>query len=565
MESSSSLNYYFRKSPVIRTLFWISLAVIFTLGSLLFGIHVKTKPVISSITPPVGSPGDLIIISGKDFGNSRETSYVEFGGSKLTSSSYISWTNTEIKVVLPANVQDGLVVVETKNARSKPAFFANTTAAPIAITQNPQTTMPLITSITPEKITPGTLITISGVNFGNIRDNSKVYFSVNREKSIKDDSNSNSNTDLSFIAASEDDEDYEYWSDNEIRLYVPDGAVSGNIFVNTARGQSAMRHVSLENKTGTKSFINPKTYVIQIAVDIDDTAGDKDSQIILRCPRPYASSSQPVVELTECSPEPVIYDFQHTIIHQTSGARGSGKAKFKQNFAVTTYETRTEISAAYINSQSVTNKNLISKATRADECVPSSDEDLKALAKKIAGSEKSPYNIAVLTYNYMLKNYVILNDVRKGSISPLDLIRTSKGDAYDFAIIFTALLRANGVPCMPCSGALVETDLKTRNHWWSEFYIAGLGWIPVDIALGAGLEYQPWSKDIDPSQFYFGNLDGQHILFNKGWSEFKPSSPNNKTVSRPRSYSLQSIWEEANGKTIKYSSFWSNPVVIGVY
>lgn len=565
MESSSSLNYYFRKSPVIRTLFWLSLAAVFALGSLLFSLHIKTRPVIYSITPPVGSPGDLIIIRGKDFGNSRETSYVKFGDSKLTSSSYILWSDTEIKVVLPANVQDGLVVVETKNSRSKPAFFANTTAAPVAVTQNPQTTMPLITSLTPEHFSPGTLLTISGVNFGNTRDNSKVYFSVNREKSIKEDSAASQGTELSYIACSEDDEDYVYWSDNEIRIYVPDGAVSGNIFVNTAKGQSAMRHVTVDNKSGTKSFISPKTYVIQVAVDIDDTAGDKESQIILRCPKPYTSSSQPVVELTECSPEPVIYDFQHTIIHQTSGARGNGKAKFKQNFAVTTYETRTEISAAYINSQYVTNKNLISKATRSDECVPASDEDIRALAKKIAGTETNPYNIAVLTYNYMLKNFVILNDVRKGNISPVDLVRTKKGDAYDFAITFTALLRANRVPCNPCSGVLVKTDLKTINHWWSEFYIAGLGWIPVDIALGAGLEYQPWLKDIEPSLFYFGNLDGQHILFNRGWSEFKPSSPNNKTVSRPRSYSLQSIWEEANGKTIKYSSFWSNPAVIGVY
>lgn len=565
MESSSSVNYFFRKSPVIRTLSWIAVACVFALGSLLFGIHIKSKPVITSINPPVGSPGDLIIITGKDFGNTRETSYVEFGGSKLTSSSYISWTDTEIKVVLPANVRDGLVIIETKNARSKPAFFANATAAPVAVTQNPQTTMPLITSITPDRFAPGTLVTISGVNFGNTRENSKVFFSINREKSAKDDSTPAPAEDLSFVAASEYDLDYEYWSDNEIRLYVPDAAVSGNIFVTTTKGQSPMRKVQIDGKCGTKSFISPKTYVIQVEVDIDDTAGDKDSQIILRCPRPFTSSSQPVVEMTECTPEPIIYDFQHTIIHQTSGARGSGKSKFKQNFAVTTYETRTEISPAHINSQAVLNKNLIAMATKADECVPSSNEDLVALAKTITKGEKNPYNIAVLTYNYMLKNFVILNDVRRGSISPLDVIRTKNGDAYDFAITFTALLRASGVPALPCSGVLVETDLKTRNHWWSEFYVAGLGWIPVDIALGAGLDYQTWNKEVEPSQFYFGNLDGQHILFNRGWNEFKPSAPNNKTVSRPRSYSLQSIWEEANGKSIKYSSYWSNPTVIGVY
>lgn len=542
------------------------LALLFMLGSLLFGLHINQKPVIDSINPPVGSPGDLIIISGKGFGNTRETNYVEFGGSKLTSSSYISWTDTEIKVVLPANVKDGLVVVETKNNRSKPAFFANATAAPVAVTQNPQTTVPIITSLSPEKISVGTLVTIYGVNFGNSKDNSKVFFSVNREKPINEENlASKTQEDFAFTEANLDDFDYEYWSDNEIRLYVPDGAVSGDIFVSTSKGKSPMRHIEINNKSGTKSFISPKTYVIQVAVDIDDTAGDKDSQIILRCPRPFTSPAQPVVVVSECTPEPIIYDFQHTMIHQTSGARGSGKTKFKQNFAITTYDTRTEIFPSAINSSAQMNKKLKAAATRADSCIPSDDEELVKTARSIAKNEKNPYVIAALTYNYMLKEFVILQDVRKGNISPLDLLRTKRGDAYDFAVIFTALLRANGIAALTDSGILVETDLKTRPHWWSEFYVPGFGWIPVDIAIAAGLDYHPWQKDIVPHQFYFGNLDGQHILFSRGWNEFKPSAPNNKTVSRPRSYSLQSIWEEASGKTIKYSSYWSNPTVIGVY
>ncbi len=566
MGSTSTLTYYFRKSPFIRTMCYLVLALIFVLGSLLFSLHVNKKPEIYSINPPVGSPGDLIIIKGKGFGNTRETNFVEFGGARLTSSSYIAWSDTEIKVVLPANIKDGLVVVETKNNRSKPAFFANVTAAPVKVAENLQSITPVITGIMPERIAPGTLVTISGVNFGGTRGSSKVLFSVNREKPLNDDKfGSKTQDDLSFTQASEDDFDYEYWSDNEIKLYVPDGAVTGDVFVVTSKGQSALRHIEISKKAGLKSYISPKTYVIQVAADIDDTNGDKDSQIILRCPRPFISTSQPSVVLSECTPEPIILNFQHTIIHQTSGARNSGKAKFIQNFAVTTYDTRTEIYANGINPSSPINKNLKNNAIKADSCVPCDDEEVIKLARSIAKTEKNPYIIASLTWNYMLKEYVILQEVRKGNISPLDLLRTKRGDAYDFAVIFTALLRANGIPCLIDSGILVETDLKTRPHWWAEFYIPEFGWVPADIALAAGLEYQPWQKDIEPYQFYFGNLDGQHILFSRGLNDFKPSAPNNRTISRPRSYSLQSIWEEASGKTIKYSSYWSNPTVIGVY
>ena len=165
----------------------------------------------------------------------------------------------------------------------------------------------------------------------------------------------------------------------------------------------------------------------------------------------------------------------------------------------------------------------------------------------------------------MVKEFVVLKDVRKGNISPVDLIRTKKGDAYDFAIIYTALLRSCGISALPDSGIIVGSDLKALNHWWSEFYLPGFGWIPVDPALGAGLEYHSWQKGIEPEIYYFGNLDSQHILFSRGWNEIKPTAPNNKSVQRPRSYSLQSIWEEASGEKIKYSSYWADPIIIGVY
>ena len=557
MNQEKTSTYLVRKSPVIRTLLWISLAVIFTVVSLILGLRVKEKPVIYSLNPPIGSPGDLVIITGKDFGNIRDTNYVEFGGYKLTSSSYISWSNTEIKVVLPANVQEGLVVVGTKNARSKPAFFANTTAAPVAVTSNSITTTPVITIVSPEKIYPGTLLTISGSNFGPTRERSKVYFSSEREAT--------QDNDFSYISASEDDFDYEYWSDGEIHVRVPDGASSGNFYVETSKGKSPARKIEIDERAGKKSFISPKTYVVQIYADVEDSSGDKDSSIILRCPRPFVTASQPSVQLTECTPEPVINDFQHTIIQQVSGKSSFGKKRFKSDFAITVYETRTQVYASRLNPVSTVAENLRAIATKEDNLVPSGDPDIIALSKKITKGESNHYNMAALIYNYMLNNYVILNDVRKGNISPLDLIRTKKGDAYDFAVIYTALLRACGIPSYTDSGILVETDLKTQDHWWSEFYLAGFGWIPVDPALGAGLKYSPWQKDIQPETYYFGNLDAQHIVFSRGWNEIKPSVPNSKIVQKPRSYALQDIWEEASGEKIKYSSYWANPIVIGVY
>lgn len=573
MNSSSAFNYFFRKSPLLRALLWILFAVLFTVISLFVSKKLKILPEIKELKPPIGSPGDIVVINGHGFGNSKDSGYVDFGGSTLTASSYILWSDEQIKIVLPPDVQDGLVTVKTKNGRSNPAFFANKNAAPVAIMPDKASILPTVTSFSPETPVVGGEFIIYGMNFGTIRDKSQVFFSIQRGETrtqrnesensgIREENKEN----LRFIPCNEDDFDYEYWSDNEIRVRIPDGAVAGEAYIQTAKGKSPEVFVKITGKAGVKAFISPKTYLIQTAVDIDDTANDKDSSIILRCPRPYITAAQPLVQLTNSKYEPVIENYQHSTIYQVRKDNAKEEKKcFSEDFMIYVYEMRTEISAAKLGKRDGINPELYEYATRADECVPSDDEAVHDLLKKIIGNEKNAYNIAALTYNYMVENFTVLNDVRRGKISSLDLIKTKTGDAYDFAIIFTALLRAAGIPALPDSGILVDADMKAQNHWWCEFYLSEFGWVPADPALGAGLDYQTWRKDTDVKKYYFGNLDAQHILFSRGWNEIKPSSPQNKTVTRRRTFALQGIWEEALGKNIKYGSYWADPVVLGVY
>ena len=571
MNSSSTFNYFFRKSPLLRTLLWILFAALFTFISLFISKKLKSLPEIKELTPPVGSPGDIVIINGHGFGNSKDSSCVDFGGNNLTASSYILWSDEQIKIVLPPDFQDGLVSVKTKNGRSNPAFFANANAAPVAVMPDKSSILPVITSFSPESPVIGGEFIIYGTNFGTIRDKSQVFFSIQRgenrlQRNENDNSGIESKENLRFIPCNEDDFDYEYWSDNEIRVRIPDGAVAGEAYVQTAKGKSPEIFVNVSGKAGVKAFILPKTYLIQTAVDIDDASTDKDSSIILRCPYPYVTAAQPLVQLTNSKYEPVIENYQHSTIYQVRKDNvKEEKKRFSEDFMIYVYETRTELSAAKLGKREGINTELYEYATRADECVPSDDEAVHDLLKKIIGNEKNAYNIAALVYNYMTENFTVRGDIRRGKISPIDLIDKKHGDAYDFAMIFTALLRAAGIPALPDSGILIGADMKAQNHWWCEFYLSEFGWVPADPALGAGLDYQLWRKDTDVRKYYFGNLDAQHILFSRGWNEIKPSSPQNKTVTRQRTFALQEIWEEALGTNIKYSSYWADPVVLGVY
>jgi len=569
VDSSGKFSYSLRKYPVVRVL-----SVVFIISLILGAIYLvsfrtKLVPEITSVVPPVGSPGDLVVINGDNFGSVRDMSYVEIAGSKLTASSYISWSNNCIKIVLPANVQDGLLVVGTKEMRSKPALFANEVEIPVPVPAVQQVTKPVITLLSSDKLSIGELLVISGNNFGDSKNQSKVLFTMDCNNKISEADYKNiALLTENMIPASEDDFDYVSWSNTEISVRVPDGASSGVVIVDTGREKSDPKEFSVNTEAGRKEYLNKKIYLVEYTADIADVVTKDISTITLRCPVPFSSPAQPQVEITDVVPEPILVNYQNNLIHQITKSRNNTpKSIFKQNFVLPVFEVRANINVAKIGNYKNTEKNLLSGALKADSLIPCDDKAVKELCDKIIGKEKNPWSKAKLIYDYMCENLSVVSKVRKGDSDPLDLIKKGSGDAYDFAVIYTALLRAAEIPSYTDSGVLVNQDLQTQTHWWCEFYIDKVGWIPCDPALGAGLEYKQWTDSdvVDAKSFYFGNMDSHHIMFSRGWSQLKPFSADSKIVQQPRSFALQSIWEEANKDTAKYSSYWSVPVVKGVY
>ncbi|MBR1638867.1 MAG: IPT/TIG domain-containing protein [Treponema sp.] len=552
---------------------WITGIIVLALvvcAVFLFTLKTKVVPEIYSIVPPVGSPGDLVSINGKNFGNERDMSYVEIAGTKLTASSYISWSDTCIRFVLPDSVQDGLVIVGTRESRSAPALFANETDIPVPVVNNDalSATKPVITYLSAEKVSVGDVLVIQGDNFGDTRNQSKVYFTVNYNNKI--DSSDLTNIALlseNMVSAREDDYDYVSWSNTEIKVHVPDGAHSGVVIVDNRKEKSEAKLITVNQDAGIKKYLNKKIYLLQYSADIADVMVSDISSITLRCPLPYINPSQPSYELTEVTPAPILMNYQNNLIHQvTKNKSYTPKTVFSQTFVLPVYEVQTEVKAEKLSGKT-SERNMYSIAMRSDALVPSDDEDVVALAAQIVGKEKNVYRKARLIYDYMCDNFQIQEKLRKNDAPVLDLLKYKKGDAYDFAVIYTALLRAAGIPAMTNAGILVCQDLMTQSHWWSEFYVEKIGWIPVDPAIGAGLKYRKWSEGgiLDERNYYFGNLDSHHITFSHGWNQLKPFSLDNKIVQQPRSFALQSIWEEASESTVKYSSYWSIPVVKGVY
>ncbi|MDE6350777.1 MAG: IPT/TIG domain-containing protein, partial [Treponemataceae bacterium] len=470
------------------------------------------------------------------------------------------------------NVQDGLVIVATKNGRSKPGFFANEAGIPVAVPPDTQTSLPVITAITPQAGSYGTLMTIRGTNFGTVRGNGAVFFSANRDDASQATFTSGVGTDSldefnpQFIPASENNYDYEYWSDGEIRVRIPDGAADGPVFVRTEKGASNALKAEIRLPAGTKSYTGKRTYVLQMTEDIEDVDSKNTTSVTLREPRPLVSAAQPMADLTECKPAPVIANYKNTIIHQVELARAANrKVKFSQQFVVAVYTVQTDVNAKKVRPFSEKSRVLYRATTQPDSLIQSNDKAVAAKAKEIVGKETNPYLQAKLVYDYMLDAYDFPSRLSRENESALDLLRKERGDAYDFAVLYTTLVRALGIPCLPVSGILVDADLHVQPHWWSEFYIEQFGWIPVDVALAKGLDYKAFKPLDDARAFYFGNLDSQHIAFSRGWNEVKPALVNSEIVRRAKSYAFQSIWEESSEGNVNYSTLWNDPVVLGIY
>ena len=163
MSLRKQFSLLFRASPLFRTVLWIIAIVLFVTVTRIASYRAKKMPVLVSINPQIGAPGDIMVITGNNFGNSRGSSFVEIGGSKLTSSCYLDWNDSEIKVIIPSNVQDGLVFVST-NEKSNQLFFANENDIPSPVRPDPKKSIPIISALSKNAASVGEVISIEGSN-----------------------------------------------------------------------------------------------------------------------------------------------------------------------------------------------------------------------------------------------------------------------------------------------------------------------------------------------------------------------------------------------------------------
>src|SRR5439155_24333240 len=151
---------------------------------------VLATPSITSLAPTSGAVGASVTITGTNFGATQGTSTVTFNGTATTPT---SWSPTSIAAPVPTGATTGNVVVTVGGVASNGASF---TVLPA----------PIITSLTPVRGAVGTLVTVTGANFGATQGTSSAAF------------NGTVGTPST-------------WSSTTIAVAVPNGASTGSLVV----------------------------------------------------------------------------------------------------------------------------------------------------------------------------------------------------------------------------------------------------------------------------------------------------------------------------------------------
>ena len=523
-----------------------------------FSCKVKA-PIITSIDPKIGRMGEVITITGSDFGASREESYVTIAGISPTNSSYHLWQDNLIMIRVPESGESGLVYAHVRGKKSNGVLFSNSASVPRPVEGEELGFEPKIVSVNPQTGAPGTLITITGNNFGGSRENGGVFFSWDYESPSYN--NPFVVREPEFIEVSETEMGYESWNVREIRVRLPDGAVSGNIEVRTNHGRSRPVFFDVSGKPGYKNFRDKRSYTVNYSVDIRVLEATRPNTLYLWIPKPVCSPSQRNVSLITRSTDPFVENHRGVSLFKLDNLGSGANQSINLSFRVDVYAVETEVRNTSVRQETTP---LRTAYIQSSALIPGDNQQIRTRVNSVVGREQNPYIKARLLYDWIINNIKIEENIPAAE-SIVAALEQKEADPYTAALLYATMLRATGVPCVPVAGVLIDRSRQTFCHYWTEFWIDGFGWIPADPAMGAGAVPKSFITREDFASYYFGNMDNQRIAFSRGELVLSQMESRGRLVSYAQAYSLQNIWEEASGGLESYSSLWGDIIISGIY
>jgi len=232
-------------------------------------------------------------------------------------------------------------------------------------------------------------------------------------------------------------------------------------------------------------------------------------------PLPWRDEHQKISDLVIHSPGAgqTTFDpeYGNSIFHATRGAQGGKPLEVKIRFVAERKEVRYEDLTKLPAIPPDPPKNL-DRYLKGDRLAPI-DGAIKSLAARVIKDSKTDLERARAAFDYVVQTMAFTKSgdgVGSGVLGRT--LETKQGNSLDMSGAFVGLARASGVPARVVLGFKVPSEFTqgalTGYHAWAEFYLKGLGWVPVDPADA--------STTRGVKDAYFGRLDANRLQMSVG-------------------------------------------------
>jgi transglutaminase-like putative cysteine protease len=244
-------------------------------------------------------------------------------------------------------------------------------------------------------------------------------------------------------------------------------------------------------------------------------------------------------------PEPVLHDAQQEVAADAGGARDAGvritsavayesqvEPEYGNRFLVF-HPTKEQVASGFDASMQFiatrreyavlrdgrlvaasgppADAKMLQRYAAPDKLVPIDGVIARLAAEQTAGATTTMEK-ARRIYGYVVKMRYDKSGEGWGRGDAVWACDTQRGNCTDFHSLFIGMMRAEGIPARFEIGFPLPEGQSAGAipgyHCWAEFYLAGMGWIPVDASEA--------SKNPAKKEYFFGALDVNRVQFTYG-------------------------------------------------
>lgn len=465
----------------------------------------RRPPLVTELDPHHASPGETVSVVGRNFGREGR---LEIDGIAFEHGAIRSWSDNLIVFVMPRDVRSGPVRVRTEYGTSNPLFLTNQLDLPRL--ESPQRI--LVRTVSPHEARPGTVVTVRGENFGPrpARSSMGIVYPEREER----------------ISVSTDSWWITRWTNRELLLVIPPELPPGRAYLEID-GLVVGTDLTILPPTATVRIEDGETLVFQQSLRVRLPRDEGSPNVRGLLPRLPELPAQPVVQLLDERGERTGKTTPSSWVYRpVAEQRPEESGDEEEDNPFVTYEieradqVRRHSLRWEIDSVAPVETLLREDFRRAFQLFLTDRDGVPVFSPRVDEIRRSSINlrntplvIARLIHREVQRR---LEPDAEGTTDLEAALQGEGASARVYADLAAALLRISGLPARRHFGVLLADDNSTRDHVWLEVFLPGVGWIPMDPAIGDGMYGDDFGRLLsfygdNPGESTLGSLDGRRI------------------------------------------------------